>query len=368
MKKVFLSTMICSILLLVASATSCNSRKTSALPEGSQATNDPVSGPDVLASILPLPDPNPQIAEYIRHVFQDKNGNFWFGTNNYGVVHFDGNRLQYFTEEQGFGGRQITGIAEDPQQNLWFATNRGVVKYDWSVSETGEKSFTNYFSDEESGGQHFWSLGTQRNGTIWAGTGDGVYRFDGEVWEKFELPYPEGDKAFQLLTGVTTRTIFEDREGNLWFGTDGNGAIKFNGTSFSQYTTADGLADNSIDPIIEDREGNIWIGTRFGGLSRFDGTTFTNFTDRDSIGNNEVCIVYEDRAGNIWLSSEGYGVYRYDGESFTNFFRDEGLGVQAVQTIFEDKEGRLWVGGGGGLYRLEGSKFVNVTRNGPWRE
>jgi ligand-binding sensor domain-containing protein len=81
---------------------------------------------------------------------------------------------------------------------------------------------------------------------------------------------------------------------------------------------------------------------------------------------SEVCIIYDDKVGNIWFSSEGFGVHCYNEKSFTNFHKEQGLGVKAVQTIFEDKEGRLWAGGGGGLYRLDGRSFVNVTRNGPW--
>jgi ligand-binding sensor domain-containing protein len=110
----------------------------------------------------------------------------------------------------------------------------------------------------------------------------------------------------------------------------------------------------------------MWFGTRHGGLSRYNGKSFTNYTEKDSIGNNEVCVIYEDKKGNIWFSSEGYGVYKYDGKSFSNYAEEEGLGVRAVQTIYEDREGRLWAGGGGGLYRLEGDMFINVTKDGPW--
>ena len=79
-----------------------------------------------------------------------------------------------------------------------------------------------------------------------------------------------------------------------------------------------------------------------------------------------MVVIYEDQLGDVWFSSEGFGVYRYDGTNFTNYGEAQGLGVPAVQTIFQDRQGRLWVGGGGGLYRLEGESFINVKKEGPW--
>lgn len=307
-----------------------------------------------------------QIAEYIRHIFQDKNGNFWFGTNGYGVVHFDGDSLFYYSNEQGFHGQQITGIVGDKEQNIWFATDQGVVKYDWSVSNNGVKQFTNYSDPKYFGGERFWSIHADSKNNIWAGAVTGIFRFDGESWSSFEIPHPEPLKG-DFLTGGTSCAILEDSAGNLWFSTRGYGAYRYDGTSFNHFTTEDGLSSDDVYEIFEDRKGNIWFGTLDGGVSKFDGQQFTNFTQSNSnLGNNEVCIIYQDKVGNIWLSAEGFGVYRYDGESFTNFFKKQGLGVRAVQAILEDDEGRLWVGGGGGLYRYDGESFVNVTKNGPW--
>ena len=308
----------------------------------------------------------PQIAQYIRQIYQDKNGNFWYGTNSYGVAHFNGDSIAYFSIAEGFGGHQITGIAEDTDKNIWFSTDQGIVKYDWSINEDGRKQFTNYDKQIYFQDQHLWCVFVDRKGTIWAGSEKGVFHFDGINWVPFKLPYPE-EILGQFVTDGTTFSITEDRVGNLWFSTHAYGAFKYDGQSFTQYTEKDGLTNNSIDQIFEDSKGNIWFGTRFGGLSRFDGEQFENFTQRNSIiGTNEIHVIYEDKAGNIWFSSKGYGIYRYDGQSFTNFYKEQGLHVRAVQTIFEDREGRFWAGGGGGLYRYDGQSFINVTKNGPW--
>ena len=311
--------------------------------------------------------PNSQISEYIRHIFQDKNGNFWFGTNGYGVAHYDGDSVFYYSNAQGFNGLQITGITEDQENNLWFSTDQGIVKYNWSSNQLGGNSFTNFTDKQYFGGQRFWSIHADLKGNVWAGSTKGIFRFDGVNLIPFELPYPE-ELTGDFLSNGTSCGILEDRAGNIWFSTRGYGVFKYDGKEFRQYTEQDGLADNDVYDIFEDRNGNIWFGTMFGGLSCYDGTRFENFTQKNSIiGNNEICVIHEDKAGTIWFSSEGFGVYCYDGQSFSNFSEKQGLGVKAVQAIFEDREGRMWVGGGGGLYRYDGDRFVHVTKHGPWR-
>ncbi|MCB0838425.1 MAG: hypothetical protein KDE26_14410 [Bacteroidetes bacterium] len=366
MKKSYLLTLICPLFFTMPFFTSCSGQEKSNVSKDYQPAYKIPSTSDA------QPDPDLQIAEYIRHIFQDKNGNLWFGTNGYGVAHYNGENVSYFSNAQGFHGQQITGITEDPEKNIWFTTDQGVVKYDWSVDSEGKKRFINYPGQQYFGGQRFWSIFADSKGYIWAGAVSGIFRFDGQDWAPFTLPYPEEIKGEFITTG-TTWSITEDRAGNMWFSTNGYGVFKYDGQSFTQYSKEDGLTDNNVDVILEDSKGNIWFGTRFGGVSRYDGKTFTNYTENDSIGNNEVCEIYEDKAGNIWLSSEGFGVYRYDpsaagkgSRSFTNYSQEQGLGVRAVQTIFEDKEGRLWVGGGGGLYQYDGQSFFNVTKNGPW--
>ncbi len=339
---------------------------------GQSASNDNTQS---VSNTTPNPD-STQIAEYIRHIFQDKNGKLWLGTGGYGVAVYDGDTLTYYSNSQGFTGQQITGIAEDPQKNIWFATDQGIVKYAWKTTADGRRKFSNYPSDQYFEGQRFWSVFADSKGNVWAGGVSGIYRFDGLNWMPFTLPYPEKISG-EFITKSTAWSIYEDQSGMLWFSTNGFGAFAYDPVTkvFTQYTMEDGLADNSVDVIIQDRSGNVWFGTRHGGASRFDGKSFVNYTQYDSIGNNEVCDIYEDSKGNIWLSSEGYGVYRYslspsnsnDGY-FTNFCEAQGLGVRAVQAILEDQQGRIWVGGGGGLYRLEGESFVHVTQSGPWDE
>ena len=117
-------------------------------------------------SFIPSSQSDEQIAEYIRNIFQDKYGNLWFGTNGYGVAHYDGDSVSYFSTAQGFNGYQITGITEDNEKSIWFATDQGVVKYDYSSNNKGEKHFTNYSDQKFFGGQRFWSIFADSEGNI----------------------------------------------------------------------------------------------------------------------------------------------------------------------------------------------------------
>jgi len=308
----------------------------------------------------PAPDDQAaQISEYVRKVFQDRDGNFWFGTNGDGVCRYDGKSLKYLSVEQGFGGRAVRGILQDEDSAMWFATDGGVSRYKDGV-------FTNYTVANGLSDNEVWSMMRDSSGAIWVGTQAGVCRFDGASFVPLPIPRAEVENPVSRFNPNVVWSMVEDQEGNIWFGTDGEGARKYDGKSFTTYTTKNGLAGDNVRCIYADRRGRIWLGTDGYGVSRYDGTSFQHFTAKDGLSNDRVFGVLEDKAGDLWFSTLGAGACRYDGKSFTAYGPSSGLTRTHVQSMFEDKGGTLWFGCSGGLFRFDGKSFVNVTRNGPW--
>lgn len=298
------------------------------------------------------------ISEYVRRIFQDHNGNLWFGTNTDGLAMYDGNRLSYIGVSQGLSGSQITGILEDRDGNTWFATNQGITRYNpHAKTGSGGNKYSIFGESEGLSHSSVWSIFEDSHGIIWAGTFSGLCRLNGNRFEQVAIPGAKGSWI---------RCITEDKRGNLWIGTADKGAFRFDGKTFRQFAKKDGICSDDLTCILADRQGSIWFGSMDGGLSRYDGTTFTHFTSEKEIGNNEVWTIYEDRDGVVWFSSEGFGVYRYSHGKLTNFSEKEGFKMKAVQSIYQDRTGRIWFGGGNGLYVLNGELFTPVTRDGPW--
>jgi len=306
------------------------------------------------------PPKEEQIAGYVRRIFQDSNRNLWFATNAYGVCRYNQRTLQYFSVAEGLGGAQVTGIMEDQKGQLWFTTNGGVSVYDG-------QHFTTY--TEEDGLPHnwAWSILEDQRGQIWVGTIKGLCRFDDGQFIGVPLPASNAPAPPETLDAKRVMCLTEDANGYLWIGTDGQGLYRYDGHAFTNYTTEDGLAGNTISSVVADKKGGLWLGSMFNGVSYFDGEkTQMKFDAAGEIGGNECWNVYQDHQGEIWFSSEGYGVYRYDGQQLRNYGEAEGLKVKAAQSIFEDRLGQIWVGGGGGLFRLDGQRFTNITKGGPW--
>ena len=164
----------------------------------------------------------------------------------------------------------------------------------------------------------------------------------------------------QGMNGSDVFCMLEDKKGNLWFGTIGNGVSRYNGSSYRNYTEEEGFINNDIMWILEDKSGKLWFGTR-GGVSCYDGTNFTNYTEKEGLPNNNVTCILEDKNGDFWFATQ-QGVSYYDGTSFTNYTIKEGLPNNNITSILEDKSGNIWFGTwGGGASRFDGTSFTNYT-------
>lgn len=296
-----------------------------------------------------------QISQYVRRLFQDKAGNYWFGTNDEGVCRYDGKEFVYLSKKDGLAGNAVRGILQDDAGHVWFATDGGVSRYDG-------RSFTNFTTRDGLKDNDVWSMLRDRKGNLWFGTMAGVSRYDGKTFDSVSVPRADVPHRSRFNPDLVWG-IAEDRTGNLWFGTDGGGARKFDGSTFTVYTTKDGLAGNNVRCIVPDRAGNIWLGTQDGGVSRYDGKAFTTFTEKDGLSSNDVWTALADTRGNLWFGTPGGGVCRYDGKSFASFTDTSGLTRNHVQSIFEDRDGVIWFGFSGGAFRFDGKGLVNFTKN-----
>ncbi|MCP4601189.1 MAG: hypothetical protein GY847_11810 [Proteobacteria bacterium] len=110
-------------------------------------------------------------------------------------------------------------------------------------------------------------------------------------------------------------SIFQDREGVLWFGTIGGGVNKLNigWRNFALYqndpNNPNSLSDNMIRAFYQDSDGALWIGSMFGGVDRFDRQTGTwrhyrhDPNDPDSLSDDWVSAIYKDRSGVLWIGT-----------------------------------------------------------------
>jgi ligand-binding sensor domain-containing protein len=77
------------------------------------------------------------------------------------------------------------------------------------------------------------------------------------LMENFLLIIPQN----MGLSNNIVWSILEDKTGKLWFATQGGGISRFDGTTFSSFTTMEGLSDDTAYDLLADKEGNIFIGT-----------------------------------------------------------------------------------------------------------
>jgi signal transduction histidine kinase/ligand-binding sensor domain-containing protein len=194
---------------------------------------------------------------------EDGEGTVWASTS-VGLARLEGNRWKQVGLDWNFNEASATGMVLDRHGTFWVAAGHTILY----LPQGSHKFQTTGIEVNQ-----VWTLVEAPNGKLWMSETSRSVR---------PIPLgrdlPPSDKTEFAVGSIGF--IF-DREGSLWISSIGDGMrrVKFpermedrrferNDSAMETFTVAEGLTDNLITAILEDREGNIWVGTN-NGLDRF---------------------------------------------------------------------------------------------------
>src|SRR5262245_56385090 len=204
----------------------------------------------------------------VNKIVRDSRGFLWFCTSD-GLSRFDGYTFTNYGTNEGLPHSDISALLETREGEYWVGTNAGLVRFNPKAppvsrviyaSETGSRTppmFTVVPQEETKAAPAITALLEDRNGTIWCGTHDGLYRLErGEgylVLRSIDIgipaEWPEGRIVYDLL---------EDRRGSLWVAAAGGLYRRWPDGSSERYTKRDGFPDDYFHDLLEDHEGGLW--------------------------------------------------------------------------------------------------------------
>lgn len=235
-------------------------------------------------------------SDHINVVFQDSEGDCWYGTNR-GISRYQPQQRTWthYLDGTGREAKVVLALAEDARGNIWVGGyGIGIYCIDKKTGQVQKMEMRNTHSDRGAGtdyvyaiyaeGDYIWLGGIEgdftrynmrtdtytyypircigdikpgKEGTLLLAGCDGLALFDKETgavqWQQrfgdFTLYYP-------------VRCLLPSASGELWLAT-GEGLVRFQPDKKQArvYTTADGLESNSINSLLEDKKGRIWFNT-----------------------------------------------------------------------------------------------------------
>ncbi len=305
-------------------------------------------------------------------LYEDSKHRMWAGTNS-GLFCFNldnGTSKLYTHDEQdknSVGAGAIKGIAEDNSGRLWFGTRSGL-----SLLRNDNSRFDNFLSNR------VFAV-VPDNGNLWVGTNKGLVIFNTRTL-KSEISVPDKRNSYSLSAAVVS-SIFIDKNGIYWVGTNAGGVNKFDRNlallNVNLYNAFDpqGLGGPNVSAFAELGKGQIYTGTE-NGLQLFDlnsGHFKTIRIDGQKQTPDDHIVILclkHDKTGKLWIGTFQYGLYILDprtGKCEHIMKGNEGRHISQndVYCIEEDQIGRMWIGTNGGgidIYDPKNGQFHNYRQ------
>jgi ligand-binding sensor domain-containing protein/AraC-like DNA-binding protein len=223
----------------------------------------------------------------IRSLHQDKQGSFWIGTLKNGLARIGREDTILYTTREGLSSNEITCIFEDGSGNIWIGTSNGINKF-----YHGEFIVFSKKSLSADPGSFIRSVTEGVNGKLWIATKGGLKHFQDKDLKDYS--FSGGKKIeFDILS------LYADKKGNLWMGTNGNGLALLKNDSLTLFNRDSGISSNYILSILEDDMENLWMSSYTGVLrisknncldysnKKSQAITSISFNDQDGMKNSE---------------------------------------------------------------------------------
>jgi ligand-binding sensor domain-containing protein/AraC-like DNA-binding protein len=286
-------------------------------------------------------------------IAQTPDGYMWFATTK-GLVRYDGvkfSAVQYKKQPEIKNKRKhlLDILLVDKTGNLWIGGLGHLTRYNY---QTGQ--FTTFTKKDGLAGHRVYCLDEDSKGNLWIG-------FMGCYLQRFADNKFTSLNPYNGLEGNWVTSITEDKNGNLMVGTYKKGVFKLQEGKCLKYKI--GGIEANIQKIHEDREGILWIGTN-NGLFRVIGTTTDTrkvtdvYTTRNGLLNNDILDIMEDGDGNLWIATLK-GLNRMEEDQSGRVVFKGLLPGHVVTRLFEDRENNLWIATDeSGIIRLKNAVFV----------
>lgn len=273
-------------------------------------------------------------------IFIDSDGDYWIYTkDNTGL-------WTYYVQEDlwKYSGMQshsdyvlsnnlVADIIQDLNGQLWIATDHGGINIINKELHT-IRYVTNDPFDERSIVQNsLICLYCDDDGIIWVGTYKRGVSYYNESIFKFKTDHLSDFSHIKNFT-ADVNVIVEDKQANLWLGTNSSEVIRINRDAkkrsiYQHQPDKNSLSSNVIVSMLAANNGKVWLGTYQGGLNVFDGQTFKHYRHQpdnpNSLANDNIWALAEGDNGFIWIGTLGSGLQSLDPETgiFTRYGEDQ---------------------------------------------
>jgi signal transduction histidine kinase/ligand-binding sensor domain-containing protein len=258
--------------------------------------------------------------------------------------------LECYGKKEGNPGSYAFGLAEDSTGDIWFT---GIV-----LHRLHQGSFTAYLNTPaNAAGDGVVSVVASPSGEVWAGLGvtgpqSGIQHLTHGKWASYIVPGFDG-RAFP------EPVLFIDKPQTLWIGTATNGLYHIHDGVADRYGKADGLSSNHVSALYEDREGDLWVGTD-GGIDLFRDNAVIDFSITQGLLASSVEAVVPVNGNTLWVSGqEGLSVIQ--AEPFWSVRRQNVPG-HSVWSMFVDSKKRVWLSVDSRVFAYKDERYVELRK------